>query len=214
MRRFLAIIGGVLLSAGAGNACNTVLFDYSSFTRPPQKPDLNRYVAGKEDTDYLSVGLNGITLQISPANWEIATGFRAIWKAWAERDERHPMVQQFQNYFAAPTLVETPFSTVSGEELIGYLSPILDEYRSETNPTAINTILLAFAEDENGGGAASLYLNDPTGEGDMSATMAEYAKYTTIDPACVSKTGAYEGRYITQEAQYVVFPVEAFSDND
>ncbi|WP_299415920.1 hypothetical protein [uncultured Sulfitobacter sp.] len=214
MRKILAGLALIGVSAGYAQACNTVVFDYESFSRPPMKIDLDRYLAGNEETDYLSVGLNGITLQISPANWEIATGFRAIWEAWAARGETHAMAAQFQTYFDRPLRVDTPFATLSGASLTGYLSPIMDAYRPKDDPTQRNTILFAFVEDENGSGAASLYLNDPTGEGDMEAVMDEYAKLTTIDASCISDTGAYEGRYLPDQAQYVVFPVEAFSDND
>lgn len=214
MQRFSATACILWLGAGAAQACNVVTFDYSSFSRPPMKVDRDRYVAGQEETDYLSVGLNGVTFQISPANWETATGFRAIWDAWGKSGKTYPMAAQFQTYFDRPAEVATPFTTVSGGEVTGYLSYIMEKYRPKSNPTFRNTILFAFAEDENGSGAASFYLNDPTGQGDMDAAIAEYAKLTTIDPTCVSKTGAYEGQYSPDQALYVVFPVEAFSDND
>ena len=44
--------------------------------------------------------------------------------------------------------------------------------------------------------------------------MREYAALTVIDPVCVSATGTNERQYLPDQAQYVVFPVEAFSDND
>ena len=214
MVRFLAVLGLVSCAAGAAQACNIVTFDYDSFSRPPMKVNLERYLAGTEDVDYLSVGLGGITLQISHANWEVATGFRGIWEAWVQTGEVHPMARNFQDYFVRPDRIETAFGAAEGVGLVGYRSVIMEKYRPKSNPDFENTILFALVEDAKGSGAVSLYLNDPTGQGDMAAVMAEYAGLLEIEPACVSETGAYEGQYLPQAAQYVVFPVEAFSDND
>ncbi len=214
MTGFWAVLGVVCSLGSAVDACNIVTFDYGSFSRPPAAVDQEQYLAGQEDVDYLSVGLNGITLQISPANWEVATGFRGIWERWLEEGAVHPMARNFQDYFERPERVETPFGIQSKARLTGYRSEIMEKYRPKSNPDFINTILFAFVEDARGTGAASLYLNDPAGQGDMTAAMAQYAALTVIDPTCVSDTGAYEGKYLPQQARYVVFPVEAFSDNE
>lgn len=211
---FWAVFGVACSIGAAVDACNIVTFDYESFSRPPAAVDQERYLAGQEDVDYLSVGLNGITLQISPANWEVATGVRGIWERWLEEGEVHPMARNFQDYFERPERLETPFSVQPRAGLTGYRSEIMERYRPKNNPDFTNTMLFAFVEDARGSGAASLYLNDPTGQGDMVAAMVQYAALTVIDPTCASETGAYEGKYLPQQARYVVFPVEAFSDND
>ena len=210
MREILACFVMMWAVASAADACSSVVFDYSSFSRPPEKPDLQRYLAGQEDTDYLSVGLDGITMQISPANWKEATRLAEVWEAWAESGQTDPMFQQFHGYFEPPKRVETPF----GVGITGYLSVIQQKYRPKSNPTSVNTILFLFAQAESGRSMASIYLNDPTGEGSMAAVMTKLGPLMQIDPSCVSAAGAYEGKYIPAQAQYIVFPVEAFSDSD
>jgi len=187
----------VLLCAGAVQAeCAAVTFDYNSFTRPPGKLDYDRYVAGQEQGNYLSVGLNGITLQISPANTEQDQELPMIWDKWRVHGIQHPDYQAFHQFHERPDIVETPF----GVDLSGWRSKQLDAGR--------NVIEFSFLRDEQGRVMASLYMNDPVGEAEWDEVLAQLAYFTTINPACVSEVGRYEGAYDPPNARFLVFPKE------
>lgn len=207
MQKYLAVLGAFWMFAGSAQACSAVEFDYSSFSRPPKKLDIERYLAGQEDVYYLSLGLHGITLQISPANTEVDTRLAGIWEAWAQDGVEHPDFENFHGFFTQPERVSTPFAGV----ITGYRSALRPEHKPAANPDLVLEMLMAFIEFD-GAGVASLYLNDPGDGGNMAEVMAELGALLTVDPDCVSASGAYEGRYIPEEARFVVFPVEAFRD--
>lgn len=206
MRKMIATVCWSLMWSSAGQACEAVVFDYSSFTRPPQKLDVERFVAGREDGNFLSVGLRGVTLQISPANYALDAQLEQIWATWADRGERHMEFANFHDNFTQPVRIDTPFAGGT----VGYWSEILPARRPADQPDMALPIVMVFLQGQ-GGGVASLYINN-VGDADMDAVMAELAALTVFDTRCVSESGAYEGRFERAAARFVVFPVEAFLD--
>ncbi len=176
--------------------CNTLSFDYSSFSRPPGKVTIDRYVAGHQDVNYLSIGLRGITLQISPANTAQDQDLPDIWQAWRTVGKTHPDYLNFHTYHTRPTLVETPLNAEG------------QGHHSVQTDGGTNVIEFIFFIDAQDAVFATAYLNDPVGDADWDGVVDELAGLLSLDKSCISNTGRYEGKYEADAARYVIFPTK------